>query len=638
MLGFLSNARRDRFPIVDHVSQSRWHFLFVFFAFVIFLYSMQARWGGAIADDGAFFLRYAENMQDLQFWVWNLGEKPIWGASAPLYALFLALLMALGIPPMTAIVGGGAVLGASALSLVAWVLVRQFGYFTGLIFIAFACLDGHLMWFSGTAGLETPLSIGILAYGFWALVDRRSSIHVGVAAGLLAVNKIDLIPAAFFLIVAWGVVNRSLPLKTITIAALIATAWYVFAWSHFGLPVPNSVLTKAFFQNKQKFITWMWFGNLLLVESNRYWLAGLALVALFLLNKKTAPIVVFFGGLIVTHLVVYSIKFPVEGYGWYAMPSLFSITVLAALGASGVWDFLATLRFWLPCRLIMAGLMGLLVTQNALRGIETTQGIKSYLNLEKDRSGAGLWVMNNTPKDFRLLTSWGGPAYFSHRTALDWSFLNRRYEDVDMVATYKPEVVIASDNKVSKDYTLVRIFNKASKVGIDYPFGVHVRNDVLVKVTDVDWSLEACSASNSCVNKVLPLYDYIINPVLGDQYGIIQKYYLNDTVFVHPGFSQSTSFDIDMDKLEGRFKAPLNVTVRISDKVSEEAVQRGAAVIGVEVTLSGKVVFERSLIKAGAPVSFELPYTGSGDYHFVIDNNGDADTDWTLVSLSLKDE
>jgi hypothetical protein len=638
MSGFLSHARRGCLSMADNATQTRWHLLFVFFTFAIFIYSMQVRWGGAIADDGAFFLRYAENMQSLQFWVWNLGEEPIWGASAPLYALFLALLMALGISPMAAIVGGGAVLGASALSLVTWVLVRQFGYFTGLIFIAFACLDGHLMWFSGTAGLETPLSIGILAYGFWALVDRRSSIHVGVAAGLLAVNKIDLIPAAFFLIVAWGMITRSLPLKTIVIAALIAATWYVFAWAYFGLPVPNSVVTKALFQNKQKFITWMWFGNLLLVESNRYWFACLALAAVVLINKKTAPIVIFFGGLMATHLLVYTVKFPVEEYGWYAMPSLFSVIVLASIGATVLWESLVVFRFWLLCRVIMVGLIGLLVTQNALRGIETTQGIKHYLNLEKDRSNAGRWVMTNTPENFRLLTSWGGPAYFSHRESLDWSFLNRRYEDVDMVAVYRPEVVIASDKKVSNEYTLVKIFNKAAKVGIDYPFGVHIRNDVLAQVTDVDRSLEACSVNNNCVNTVLPLFDYIINQKLGDKYGVIQKYYQNDTIFVHPGFSQSTSFDIDVAKLEGRFKVPLRVTVMISDKVSDEAVQRGAAIVGVTVTLSGVVVVERSIVKFGSPVKFDLPYIESGNYHFEIDNNGDADTDWTLVSLSLKDE
>jgi len=46
---------------------------------LVLLFAMHYRLGMELADDGAFFLRYAENMLKGEFWVWNLGEAPVWG-------------------------------------------------------------------------------------------------------------------------------------------------------------------------------------------------------------------------------------------------------------------------------------------------------------------------------------------------------------------------------------------------------------------------------------------------------------------------------------------------------------------------------------------------------------------------------
>ncbi|MDD5760246.1 MAG: hypothetical protein PHI06_14330, partial [Desulfobulbaceae bacterium] len=141
---------------------------------LILLIAMQYRLGMELADDGAFFLRYAENMLKGELWVWNLGEAPVWGASAPLYPLIIALPMALGVSPEVAIVGAGLALASVSLAAVTLMLAHRFGAITGFAFLAFSTLDTGMMYFSG-AGLESPLTITLLAFALWTLLYKPSA-------------------------------------------------------------------------------------------------------------------------------------------------------------------------------------------------------------------------------------------------------------------------------------------------------------------------------------------------------------------------------------------------------------------------------------------------------------------------------
>lgn len=602
---------------------------FVVVIYLLFVYAMVARWGGALADDGAFFLRYAENMAQGQFWVWNSGEAPIWGASAPLYPLLIAPLMAFGVLPVYAITGAGVVLGAAALTLTAHTLLRRFGYVAATSFVALACVDSHLMWFCGTAGLETPLSIGILAFGMWALIHRQSQNLVGVAAGLLMVCKIDLIPAAFFLVVALGLANTSMPVRAIKIALGLALAWYLFAWMYFGLPVPNSMVTKALFQNQTKIITWVWFGQFALFQHGHVFLVLLSLGVFLNRSRQWMLPAMYAGGLLVSHVVAYSIKYPFEPYDWYAMPALYCLTVLAALGVASISKTVEE-RFQ-KSFLVFFPMVGVLLF-NGYDGLKVIDGIKHYLNLERDRASAGAWVDLHTPRDFKVYTYWGNPAFFSKRYVLDGSFLNRRYESVDMLATYRPEVLIV-DPPSRPGYTLVRIFNKAGDVGINYPFGVHVRDDLVGKVSNVDLKLRDCYKSNSCLGVTAPLMDFVSNISAGDKFGGVRPERASNTIFVHPGDTQPTAFDLDVPKLAGPQGKPVSISVMMSPEVPPDALERGAANVGVTVSLRGQEVISRRVVKVGAPTLFELPPIQSEPYRFVIDNNGGADTDWVWGSF-----
>ena len=614
--------------------RTKGHLLFALISFFVYVYGQQAGWGGATADDGSFFLRYAENMTHGQFWVWNPGEPPIWGASSPLYPLYLALLIKLGASPIVALVGGGALMGSLALTFAGWVLVQRFGYVAGILFVAATSSDGLFMWYAGTAGLESPLTITIFTYALWALLRSNSWVHVGVAAGLLTVQKLDLIPAAFFLICAWSMLTRSIPVKTIAIAAAIAIIWYGFAWIYFGLPVPNSFITKTFFQNMKSQITWQWFGRYVLIENNHYWFAILGLPALLGLNKKSAPLFIFLGGLILTHLTAYSLKFPLERYDWYATPALFSLFILGSLGAQTIWDINSKHSYII--KLLLTLLLGYIVTQSYIIGKQSTAVVKTYLSLEKDRTNAGIWIDKNTPKDFRLLSPWGSPAFFAHRYTIDTSFLNRHYESNDLLYTYAPEVVIGDTEKPSDKYTLVKVFNSAIKTGINFPFGVHIRNDVLSKVTNIDHTLKTCSDNETCNSIDTPFINLIINPVLGDKYGALHIDELPDTIFVSPGEIQPTTFELDPSKFRKWGVTSLTLTASISPNVPKEVIARGGAIAGFTVYHQNGAIAERKVIRAGEPGTVSLPLAEDGNYRVVVDKNNVVDTNWVLIKLEQK--
>lgn len=71
--------------------------------------------------------------------------------------------MTLGASPLVALVDGGSLLGCLAPTLTSWMLVRQFGYIAGVLFVACTSSDGLFMWFSGTAGIESRLTNAVLS-------------------------------------------------------------------------------------------------------------------------------------------------------------------------------------------------------------------------------------------------------------------------------------------------------------------------------------------------------------------------------------------------------------------------------------------------------------------------------------------
>jgi len=212
-------------------------------------------------------------------------------------------------------------------------LGHRFGVIVGLAFLVLAAMDSNLMWFS-SAGLESPLTIALLAFALWTLLYRPSAWVIGVVAGLLMVNKLDLVPVAGLLLLAHWLQDKRFPKVAMMVASTIALAWYGFAWWHFGAPVPNSFLTKSLHQNDQpKSIDWRWFGGFVFWVGIHKWLTGLSAFAAWRNRRELLPLLVLLGGMLAVHVTAYTIKYPFEPYNWYAMPSVLALLV----GGQLVW-------------------------------------------------------------------------------------------------------------------------------------------------------------------------------------------------------------------------------------------------------------------------------------------------------------
>lgn len=602
-------------------------------AVLVLLLSMHYRLGVELADDGAFFLRYAENMLKGEFWVWNLGEAPVWGSSAPLYPLIIALPMALGVSPEAAIVGVGLTFASVSLAAVTLMLGHRFGVITGFAFLVFSALDTGMMYFSG-AGLETPLTIALLAFALWTLLYKPNAWVIGLAAGLLMVNKLDLVPVGGLLLLAHWLRDKRFPKVAVMVAGTIALAWYGFAWWHFGAPVPNSFLTKSLHQNNQpKSIDWTWFGGFLLWVGVHKWLTGLSAFAVWHKGRALLPLVVLLGGMLAVHLIAYTIKYPFEPYNWYAMPALFALLVGGAIGL-GLLAELATR--WVPGKawvsgVVVAVVLGLAFSASIRKEVFNTKHIKMFTSHhEFDRAEAGRWVDANTPENFVVYSMWGNPAYYSKRKVLDGSFLNRRFEEVDLIKKYRPEILILQNNPGStpmnpifaatkgEEYRVVKVFDKTYSAGMDYFFVVLAREDVLDKIRNIDTPRD--------------LMVYVSDVQLGDQFGIFKPQGLG-TLFVHPGATTATSFHFaSADYLRDSEKQVINIHARIAPNIPEDAVKRGAGNVRVRI-MQGEKQLVDGIVSVGEPLQRNLPISGDQPLQFIVDNNGGADTDWLLLSI-----
>lgn len=602
--------------------------IFFFISFFVYLLAMFLRLGVEIADDGAFFLRYAENIAKGQFWVWNFGEPPIWGASAPLYPVLIAIPIAMGFPSVPSLVVTSLLVGAGALACAASMLFVQFGTIAGLFFLIFSAFDTGLMYFSGS-GLETPLTLALMVLAVGAILYSTPTWLVGLIAGLLMVQKLDLVPVGALLLLALWVRDRKIPIVAGAIALAIGASWYIFAWAYFGYPVPNSFLTKSFHQESlPTSMTWKWFGNYVFLNG---WHLILVVFSIFsLMRREAVPLAVFFLGIIIIHTAAYTFKFPFEPYNWYCMPAVFSLVALASIGFGAVAERLRTyLRT--PIWFALVFCFFFVVPAFFLKDeIARTAAIESFItNQEYDRSEAGRWVNANTPADFVVYTMWGNPAYYSKRKILDGSFLNRKFDADNLIEKYSPEIVIMQNQPgtspmepefagVPSRYSVIKIFDRTYSKGMDYFFAVLARNDVLDKVRNKE--------------KETNLMKYISNITPGDYNGIM-KVNSKDTLFVHPGRTMPTTFNFAAGVFEHDLaQKTLSIKAFIDPSLPAEVIKRGGGTARLVISVGGKQI-AAAIITRQTPFDLELPIAGIESLRFAVDCNSLPDSNWMLLSL-----
>jgi len=194
-------------------------------------------------EDSLISLRYAENLAAGFGMVYNPGER-VFGASTPLYVLFLAGLTQAGLPAL-AIAKTCAAL-ADGVTLYLWLswLQRRVGNPRALL--AFALLFGlaPLMVHVSVSGMETSYALLFLSIALLADLDDRPILS-GTAFGLLMLVRPDgALAATVVLGLRWWRTRR-LPWTAAVIASLIVLPWLVTAWWYYGSPIPHSIPAKA---------------------------------------------------------------------------------------------------------------------------------------------------------------------------------------------------------------------------------------------------------------------------------------------------------------------------------------------------------------------------------------------------------
>lgn len=470
------------------------HHIFFFFALAAFaltftlLYS-KLSW---LDDDGAFFLRYAVNMTKGAFWKYNINEAPIWGASAPLWPLLIAPFIRLGLPPVFSIhLVSGCCYVASTLLMTA-ILKKQFGLWIATLWIVFIGIEGRLLHF-GISGLETPMTILVLSLAFMVLIFNIKNLYLIVLTiTLIAIHKIDLIPFAAILFLTTCFQNKRLNLLSLILSSTLILAWYGFSWYYFGALVPNSFITKLLFQGHlQHIINHSWFIDFMLQSSK----IGLALFfpSLYFSWKNNKYFTLFALSIIAIHATVYSLKPPFEPYNWYIMPTLYSYWVIIIFGLGSMLNNHKRLQPY--CIIILAIFYLYYNLPNFVNG---TRYMKTTANLwDQDRALAGVWVNEHTPPNTTVYTGWGLPAYYSQRYVYDFSFLNRHYEQIDLVLKYRPDILVLQGYTFGpylksgdcnhpnmenwKDYIIVKTFTEAYKAdkNANYCFFIAKRKDFI---------------------------------------------------------------------------------------------------------------------------------------------------------------
>jgi hypothetical protein len=431
-------------------------------------------------DDAGFFLRYAEHLAAGDGFVFNPGEPPIWGATAPLWPLLIAGGSSLGLEPEFALLLIAYAMTSAASIALTWVAARHGGLLAGLATVMLCTVNTRYLQ-GAFQGMETPLSVLLIAAGLVLLsLKKPPASWLGLIVGLSLVHKIDFAIWGVLLLAVDSWRSRRLRIPVILRAAAIAATWYIFAWSYFGQPWPNSFTTKL--AADYGGVGQLWFIKVALGDGGRKVLFLLAIVGVWQLRHER-PLLASMLALGAAFTLAYTLFPPAEAFEWYTGPLQPILILLAALGLGHLstmaahWAGFSGQNNSLAIAAVLV--VGLLVALLDKPVLEDRIRWASYA--EGDRVAAAKWVRDHTATDARVVTSYGNAAYYCDRYVYDSSHLNRllpvgRRED--FVMKFHPEAIIDAYFRTGLEpneiipptgYELARVYESARvKGGFDF--------------------------------------------------------------------------------------------------------------------------------------------------------------------------
>jgi hypothetical protein len=289
---------------------SRQRYLRLFLALVVFGtagYLLR----GYTTDDTFIHLRFAENLLQRGEFSFNPGEQT-YGATSPLWVFGLALLIKIGIAPMTAAWVFGAICGLIMI-LAADAIVERltFAYIWKILLMLLVASD---VWFLrwSFSGMETPLATALLVILLIPLVSPRVKgpmwhryLWWGVGAGLAGLVRPEflvMVPLALPLLLWFeyfraggmdGATGRYLArphkplLAGISGWLLVVMPWLIFAWFQFGRIFPETASAKSvgFTLNPVIMYPYLYRAIGLLAIPQGFLWAGLVLLIILILRR-----------------------------------------------------------------------------------------------------------------------------------------------------------------------------------------------------------------------------------------------------------------------------------------------------------------------------------------------------------------
>ena len=198
-------------------------------------------------DDTYITFRYSLNLASGHGFVYNIGE-PVLGTTSPLWAIVLALCAAAGAP----IEGAALALSLTCDAVSAVLLFRlmtALGFTAGIPVAGSVLFLGLADYFSlARSGMESSFFVFLVLGALASMASRRFMI-AAVFAALSALTRpegallVMLLPAALWYHRAE--LRRHEPAVAVSMLALIAGGWALYAIRTFGSVVPQSIVAKS---------------------------------------------------------------------------------------------------------------------------------------------------------------------------------------------------------------------------------------------------------------------------------------------------------------------------------------------------------------------------------------------------------
>lgn len=210
------------------------------------------------AEDAAMLMRYSAHLAQGHGIVWNIGEKPVDGATDFLFMVLLAVLHALGVPLETAVLGVGVIAHLLSIALVFWTVARlePRNPWLGVFSAGLLAIGPGMAYTTAYFGTTTFAFAGALT---WHLAVRLAKVEhpprklsMAFAAACLLTGLIR--PEGVFLaaLITLGLLvrregrgGRIIFRDVALIFGGLGLVYFLWRWSYFGYPLPNPFYKKG---------------------------------------------------------------------------------------------------------------------------------------------------------------------------------------------------------------------------------------------------------------------------------------------------------------------------------------------------------------------------------------------------------